>query len=303
MTPDDPRHGHHAGYMAHRAAHEDPCDPCATAHRRYTKLAKIRLARGIRNRIPLGDEAWRVLHNSPLLVIAKQAGLAETNLRRIHDKGPKAIVLRSTRDAILAVHTWTNVGIQRRLRALAAIGYCMSDLAPMVPCHPEPLVRIARRNRPPQYVNRHIAHGVIAAYDQLHMQPAPASRKTNRRRSTSAKYRWHPPLAWDDIDHDPRPATRWRTPKDREIDQIVVARILGGERLPANEAERYEVMRLWLASGKSERSLCRYQGWGEGRYTPQHAAEVAAAASSPTPTPDTATSPNVAHPAPTGRAA
>lgn len=37
MTPDDPRHGSHGGYLAHNRLGEDACQPCLDAHAAYVK--------------------------------------------------------------------------------------------------------------------------------------------------------------------------------------------------------------------------------------------------------------------------
>lgn len=37
MSPDDPRHGTHAGYRAHQRAKSKPCTPCKTARRDYER--------------------------------------------------------------------------------------------------------------------------------------------------------------------------------------------------------------------------------------------------------------------------
>ena len=45
--------------------------------------------------------------------------------------------------------------------------------------------------------------------------------------------------------------------------------ILAGEKLPTTTAERREIMRRWLASGRTESSLCERMGWKASRYTPR----------------------------------
>lgn len=42
MTPDDPRHGTNAGYMAHMFAKNEPCRPCKDAHSAYQKQLRTR---------------------------------------------------------------------------------------------------------------------------------------------------------------------------------------------------------------------------------------------------------------------
>jgi hypothetical protein len=46
MTPNDPRHGQERGWFAHRAAGQDPCEPCRAARRRASKLRDWNRANG-----------------------------------------------------------------------------------------------------------------------------------------------------------------------------------------------------------------------------------------------------------------
>lgn len=269
MNPDDPRHASYAGYMAHKKDGERACDACMTAHRRQTKAAKMRLESGVRNRIPLGVEAWRVLDTRSRRAVSDATGLAENNLRVMHRGGPGKIVLRSTRDSILGAgsRTPTYVGVQRRLRALAAMGYAMSRLAPMIGAHPDPLVRMMRRKDEPEYVRAYIVDGVLRVYEQFSMKIPPAGPVATRQRTMAARRGWVPPLAWDDID-DRNEVPAGRVPTDRSaVDEAVVLRLLDGDTtVPATRAEKIEAMRRWLARGNSEASFCALHGWKDGRY-------------------------------------
>ena len=70
-----------------------------------------------------------------------------------------------------------------------------------------------------------------------------------------------PPLAWDDIDNDLQP----QSGDGVDLDEVVVDRILGGERLPATPAEKVEVVRRWLATGRRLADLERLTGWNGKR--------------------------------------
>jgi hypothetical protein len=289
MTPDDPRHGTYAGYIAHRRDDEDACDACALENRRETKRAKLRIAAGVRNRIPLGDRALRVLNTRSIRAISKATGLAENNLYQTRNAGADKVVLRSTRDAILAAGAKipTSVGVQRRLQALAALGYTMRELAPMIGAHEEPLVRMMRRTTPPEYVNAHVVEGVLRTYDRLYMTVPPRNRVSSRARTIAAGRGWVTPLAWDDIDNpgeDPTLATfeeiryaKWWTSRGyTDYDEAHVHKLLNGVRVPeSTRAEREEAMRRWMSTGRSEKSLCDIHGWHDSRYAPR-AREAAA---------------------------
>lgn len=60
MTQQHPSCGQNKGYVRHKRAGEDPCDPCLAAHSRYTsRWARVRRARkkGVRVLKPCGTPA------------------------------------------------------------------------------------------------------------------------------------------------------------------------------------------------------------------------------------------------------
>lgn len=261
---DDPRHGTHAGALAHRRGGPDMCLPCEVAVRRYVKATKVRLERGVRNRIPLGQRAWDILTNVGPTPVAEATGLWRNNLYRMQRRGPEQIVLRSTRDAILRVQAPTAVGIQRRIRALAVAGHTMKAISAESGVHADRLAVLARRATPPERVRPHVAAGVAAAYDQLHDVAPPRGREATRRRTTATARGWFPTDVWDDIDD---PAEDPLAVIDADyVDEVVVERLLAGVRLPSNRAEKVEAMRRWIAGGGTQRSLCLIHGWRESRY-------------------------------------
>jgi hypothetical protein len=112
-----------------------------------------------------------------------------------------------------------------------------------------------------------IWRAVDTVFDQWSMERGPEPKA-----STAARRRGYaPPLAWDDIDDpDEHPHGMRRADVDYDgsniVDEATVLRVLAGETLPTNTAERHEVVRRWLALGRSERSLCVRMGWKDGRY-------------------------------------
>lgn len=87
MTPDDPRHGRNAGYLAHWKEGEDACPPCLRAHKRNQQEFLVRQARGevrsvdatgTRRRVQaLAAIGWSVMEQ------ARQLGVAEMAIRGI----------------------------------------------------------------------------------------------------------------------------------------------------------------------------------------------------------------------------
>lgn len=160
------------------------------------------------------------------------------------------------------------LGTQRRIRALQAIGWRISDIADALGlansrgvC--QPLWQLLTRD----VVRRTTAERVAALYDQWCMTPGPAA----ARNAAMARRRgWAPPLAWDDIDDPmeiPHTTESQKNYKRNDVDPIVVDRVLAGDfHLHTTVAEKNEIMRRWKATGRSERSLCEATGWKDARY-------------------------------------
>lgn len=263
IAPDDARHGSHAGAIQHWRSGEKPCDPCALAARRARKKNRLNELNGQPPMVPLG-QAWDVLDRTPWNQLARQTGMRSHTLIRLHHRGAEALVFRTTRDRILATHTrWTLIGVQRRLRALTRIGYSMRIVADETGLDMDALKRL-RRAEGRKFVCNDYAEGVVAVYERLHMTPAPPGRSATRARTDAERHGWPPPLAWDDIDTDPEPPAALYTGPD--IDPVVVMRLLEGQRVDANHAERVEAIRQWVADGNSKAELCKWHGWNDGRF-------------------------------------
>lgn len=273
MSPDDERHGTYAGFHAHKKVNEAPCEPCRAAQRRYYKSMKLRLHRGQRARVTLGEEAWRIIDNNQRATLAKATGIRPEHLLRFHKTGPTAGIYATTRDRILSAGRTglvTPVGLQRRLRALMALGYSAAWLAEEMGTHHETLMNTVNLDRAPVYLRADMTARILETYDRLHMTVRPPSRSKTLTLNIARAKGFLPPLAWDDIDNpDEKPyrATRDDAVKPMtEVDHAVIARILDGQKTPANLAEKREAIRTWAAMGKPEGELMRRQGWHQTRY-------------------------------------
>lgn len=93
------------------------------------------------------------------------------------------------------------VGTQRRLRALACLGWSWTSLAAEVGVSESVIRRLSRA----QYstVNAATADRVAALYERLSMTRGPSSRAATH----AARNGFAPPLAWDDTDLDDPDAT------------------------------------------------------------------------------------------------
>lgn len=83
MSPEDPRHGSHPGYVAHHVENALPtCDPCKAAHARYYNEIKLRRMRGEQVKVSSVGARRRLQALATLgwsrVVLAEQIGLGGT---------------------------------------------------------------------------------------------------------------------------------------------------------------------------------------------------------------------------------
>lgn len=267
MTPDDPRHGTHAGAVAHWKTGTPTCDPCLRAQRRYNKIRAREHERGQRRIVALGAEAVRVIETRPLDQLREHSGLRVDKLIRLRDGGPAQRVHRRTRDRILLAdtqHYWTPVGIQRRIKGLNRLGYSVAEISRESGCDVDGLKRLRNRAKP-VFVRREIAAAVIEAFDRMCMTTPPKTRSSVWAVRSAESRGYLPPLAWDDID-DPNERPDLGAHEDDSVDPVVVQRIVGGDfNVPANRAERYAVITQWISDGGSTGELIRRTGWSVHR--------------------------------------
>jgi hypothetical protein len=148
-----------------------------------------------------------------------------------------------------------SAGTVRRIQALMVLGWT-AQLIGEYAGSSEDSVRVLLRRQ--GKCRASTARRIAAAYRQLSMTPGPS----NRGRIAALGKGWVPPLAWDNIDRDPRPpAVATVSQLHADVDQVVVLRALNGQRVKANPAERSEVIRRWEASGRPLNELERLQGW------------------------------------------
>lgn len=164
------------------------------------------------------------------------------------------------------------LGTQRRLRALVALGHTFARIGEGLGITAAAAHAAAKRDR--IYVRATTAAKVDALFEAWSMTLPPTTTSIDRKnaayaRTVARRNGWAPPLAWDNIDTDEVPHA---VIEHEDLDQVVVERLLAGERIPSTPAEKHEAMRRWLAAGRSERSLCLVHGWKESRYTERRAA-------------------------------
>lgn len=161
-------------------------------------------------------------------------------------------------------------GSIRRVQALVALGWTYGEIGARLGWTRHVVRNLIASD--PTYVLRSTHIRICRAYERMCMTIPPE--QTNRARGYRARTRrmaaargWLPPLAWDDIDDiDETPEMSNRQKRKYDIDPVVVQRILDGENLPASKAEKVEVTRRWVATGRPLRHLAELTGWKTERY-------------------------------------
>lgn len=272
FTADDPRHGTHAGAMQHWIQDVPICEPCRVAATRQRKRLVLLALQGQPATVELGEQAWRLLQSAPRNQMVAWTGMGHTRLKRYVQAGPTQRVHRTSRDRILSFKpSWTPVGLQRRIRALAVLGWSVEHLA----AHRGiPVTNLDRLRRPAnrQHVKLGFAEHVLAVYEEFSNKVPPETPSAKAVRTRAAKQGFHSPWAWDEDtidDPDALPADGY-TPRRQpdEFDEILVERVLAGEKVRgATEAERRAIVALWHTTGRSQNDLERQMGWKAERYT------------------------------------
>ncbi len=290
MKPDDPRHGTYAGSTAHYKSGEKPCEPCYAARRRYhTRYSKERQLGYVR-RVKAGHggiwdhlDALNRCGYSYRRLATIIGGLGEARLFVIHRAGPQGLISvdtwRRLNRTLLPIEPGpTQIGTLRRLQALHALGWPIKHVMDQTGHTPE----IGKRALRGEHINfsLDVRKSIADVYDRLSMTLPPAASKgvraaVERARRRSSTMGWLPPLAWDDIDDPDEQPTDWQYvaigPQNvyaaRDIDPVVVMRLLEGARVTANTAEKEAAVVQWVTDGGTEAELCRWHGWKPGRYT------------------------------------
>ena len=265
MTPDDPRHGLEAGYHAHRTDGEEPCLSCRVARNRARKSRELQVLAGHRLvytaaefRALLGPWLEMGLTAHSMSLAAGLEGQRASHLYRVlREDRP---VLRSTYSRFAAVTEADLPGAgrvyadltRRRIYSLMAAGHRLVDM----PINPR------GRWRTCPHVTITVARAVRDHY-RAHEQH-PGSCVGTRTRALAEGHQ--PPAGWDDPDTLawPHPPTT-TIPTGVDVDPVVVARILAGDRVDANPAERAATITTWTRTGRPLVELERITGWNTNR--------------------------------------
>lgn len=264
MRPDDPRHGTYAGAKAHQKARVPMCPDCTRASTREYKRMKHRIRNGVRNRIPIGQEAWNLLVGIPAPELARITGLRVGLIYTLRMGDAESNVLRSTRDTLLKARGRsyvTPIGLQRRLQALGILGYSMQQISAGTGLDLDGITRLRRRENV-THCHPHMYKPILAFYDAHHMKPEPASRKSSRVANYARAMGWASPMAWENID-DPgeKPKGIPGSRGGNTVDEAAVLRRMQGDRtVRLSHAERCELVRQWRRSGRTLKEMSRITG-------------------------------------------
>lgn len=262
MNPDDPRHATYAGYIAGCR-----CQPCSRAKRladteRITYRLHHGTCRATRADVEAFLDPWLRMGISRS-TIAQAVGL---NPVATNNDGPVNrstwARLRTFTENLLPDTAKVYADLTRtRIYSLMAAGHQLKDMP----------INSGGKWRQREHLTVGQARAIRTHFEAHQLDVGPALHTANR-----AKNAGHvPPLAWDDPgtlawpNGTPRRlpglVSKW-TPRDHDIDELAVQRVLDGEVLPLTKPERDEAMRRWVANGGSRRALCTRMGWKEGRY-------------------------------------
>ena len=266
MTPDDARHGSPAGYQAHRAHDEDPCDACRLARYRARKTQHLERLAGAQflysgTAVSQLLDPWLAMGIS-ITALTTAAGIDTHRGSRILDGSQ---MRRRTYQALAAVteddlHPTSKVYSHltvRRVYSLTAAGHTITSMP----------INLRGQWRYRDRMNIGEVRAVRDFYRAHQHQPGPSN--NTRSRALNAGHR--PPAAWDDPDTLAWPLG-WTEPivtaPQQDVDEVAVQRVLSGDwRCATSAADRREVIARWRAQGMSLRSLEKRTGWNTNRYT------------------------------------
>ncbi|WP_284761554.1 helix-turn-helix domain-containing protein [Curtobacterium sp. MEB011] len=152
------------------------------------------------------------------------------------DKARRILAVRPDFALVADLARIPSRGAQRRLQALVRQGWSLRHLAVRIGLGPSECSRILRTS----HVSGRTHRKVTALFDELWDQTPPKTNRYelhayNRAVAFATQNGWHPPLAWDDIDLDDRPAEALRSDS---VDDMAVELAVAGEDVHLTPAER-----------------------------------------------------------------
>lgn len=183
--------------------------------------------------------------------VARRAGMGWNSVNRIYT-GEVKFLQAATERALMAVQSIgvatpevLALGVARRLRALAAVGFSNKAIADAGPAElTEGSVSHWRRMRNTAGPRRWAWQMVAEVYEKLYAYTGTSQMSVNCARANG----WHPPEAWDASTIDDPAAEPYSHLREEYVDEVLVKRALNRE-VPwadLNLAERCAMLRQWL---------------------------------------------------------
>lgn len=267
MKDNDPRHGSEAGNTAHFRAGTPTCDPCKKAKNRADKLRRYYGGA----LVPLTQRAWDVVNNNDIRLLMRSTGVSECALRNILSRGESVRVKPATLRRILTAAPVTDIGIIRRARALATLGWSTREIADVAGVHFSAIERLWYHSGDRYYIRSAVRDGVVLAFNELAMRTPSWTRWSSRIINRSKVAGWASPLAWDDMD-DPTERPKGTTGRDvlpqGSIDHALIELVITGSTKPRKltTEEAAECVRRLKARGLSTHQIERDYGFNTERY-------------------------------------
>lgn len=196
MELDDPRHGTEAGYSAHQRAVQKPCEACNRAKLRGDKRRRVQ-GQALR---PVPPDVWRILDRYSDRTLETRAGVSVCALQNMRRRGERARAYPATIARLRSVRVPTDIGLVRRVQALARLGWSAPEIAARSGVPYTTIARL-RDHDTRRWLGRDaLRDAIAAAYDEMSMTVPRLTRHTSRIAGRAAARGWPPPLAWDDID-------------------------------------------------------------------------------------------------------
>lgn len=241
------------------------CDDCKVLRWRRNKYFKA----GKFSRVPAEVAEARVFgwldDGFEAEWIASACGISPTAIHRAarhHRQGIPWQVGPARSEQIMRADIWSattgrcpSIGTTRRLQGLAVNGWTLEHIFELTGVPETSLSPVQRGAR--KRVSASIYHPVRDLFERIGDDVGPSTKGATR----AQRRGWWPPAAWDNPDTDPDLEPELGVFSTRIVDDVVIERILAGEHLRANAAEKAEVIRRWTAAGRSLNSLVDQTGW------------------------------------------
>lgn len=228
------------------------CFTCRVDNSRY--MRDYRAGRGTMqvDYVPARPVMEHILHLSACGVgyrrLAELTGVHDRTIRRWR-YGETDVVSKALAVRVLAVQPdaaaprWLEAtGTRRRIQALAAIGWPVTEMAPRVGWRISNFSQLLRRSG----VQRATARKVETLYDELSMLVPEESLSVVRARARARRDMWFPPLAWDDEKLDDPDALPCMLPPVGPCDpatELLVQHAVAGHEVRLTPEARLEIVR------------------------------------------------------------